>query len=421
MTERLFLLAYSLVTLSFSLFIGPLFLLHSRGRRRLLERYGVWEELQPGEYIWLHAASLGEAQAMLPLVHRVRLRFPDKRILFTAVSVTGLEAVQEKVDEVRLLPFDHQAWFPKQCREHQFLFFGFGETEIWPSVIRTLAKRGIPIFMINGTVSQKTSSWYSLIRPIVRPVLRSVKHLFLVNSESRSALVSLGAPEDRVAVVGNTKYDRAPRYPDLESVAKARSQFFQRENPVFLLASIHPGEGEPWLDTLPAFLKAGWNVVVAPRHQERFSYFGEQLRSRDIPFIRRTSQSSEGSECSVLLLDTLGELEAVYSFSTACFLGGTFVDLGGHNPLEPAMYGCFQVAGPYIYKIEAIFQQLICEDAALQLHSKEEIRSAGEEIARAPGRFRERGLKGKRVCERLQGATETIVKGISSALKEERC
>lgn len=355
MTERLFLLAYSLVTLSFSLFIGPLFLLHSRGRRRLLERYGVWEELQPGEYIWLHAASLGEAQAMLPLVHRVRLRFPDKRILFTAVSVTGLEAVQEKVDEVRLLPFDHQAWFPKQCREHQFLFFGFGETEIWPSVIRTLAKRGIPIFMINGTVSQKTSSWYSLIRPIVRPVLRSVKHLFLVNSESRSALVSLGAPEDRVAVVGNTKYDRAPRYPDLESVAKARSQFFQRENPVFLLASIHPGEGEPWLDTLPAFLKAGWNVVVAPRHQERFSYFGSSC-------VLGIFRSSAG------LLNLLRAVNVLCSslipsvnwkpyilFRRRAFSEGLLSTLEGTIRWSPQCMGAFRLLAPTFIRLKQSF------------------------------------------------------------------
>lgn len=395
--------------------VAPFFRLSQRGRVRIVERYGDWR-LPPGRYLWLHGASLGEVQGLIPLCRYIRERWPAKRLLLTATSPTGIEAGLPYVHEARLLPFDCRRFIERALAGCEFEGFVFGETELWPSLLTVLEERGVPRVLVNARISDATTKLYRLLKGIFNPHIRALTAVCAQDEDSKIRLLELGAATDRTMLSGNAKYDREPLIKSTETAQEIRQLFIEGSEPVVTLASIHPEESQVWIPAIQENLKKPLRFIIAPRHTERFDYFAAALTRAQIPFERRSELKGERRPCSnpVLLLDTLGELESVYSFSTASFLGGTIRDIGGHNPLEAAMYGVFLCAGNSRWNIKEIANGLALVGAMVDVATQRDASAFIASIADAPQEARLKGERGRAIVEQSRGATKRIISALQN-------
>ena len=401
---------YDTLMLPLALGAAPFFAFHPRGRERLPERYGDWR-LSGGPYFWLHGASLGEVQGLIPIMRQIRERYPGIRILLTATSPTGLTAGAGWAHESRLLPFDSTPLLRRALDRVDISAFVFGETELWPALLGYLRGRAIKAFWVNARISPKTEGFYRRFKPIFSPLVEALSGILVGDEDSAERIISLGAQVNSVSICGNAKFDRKPIVDSNELVSEVRSIFFEGVGDVFTFASIHPEEAALFLPLLKEFAGTNLRFVVAPRHSERFHDFAVLLESLGINYSRRSSLKQDRRACpsQVLLLDTLGELESVYSFSSAAFLGGTIRDIGGHNPLEAAMYGVFLAAGESRWNIKQIAAELEGCGAMRKVVTENDLREILQELLRDPVVLKELGRRGRKVCERNRGATDRII------------
>ncbi len=342
---------YNVLTLGTSLALFAPFAVSARGRVRLLERYGLWRVRTPKPVLWFHAASVGEVNGLLPLLKAVREKYSGNALLLSATSPEGLSKGEQSVDFARLLPFDSRLWYRCAARGLNFEMCLISETEIWPAMLAVLKEKGIPTVLVNARLSDYSWNKYRRLRPLTKRLFQEISLVCAVDQVSAERFLALGVPSQRVRICGNSKYDTSPRYALSDKPARKR-KYFNNDFPVLTLGSLRSGEETTWFPAIARAKAEGlnFNVAIAPRHLTRLSYFEEKLRAFQISFCK----APVGADCGVLLMDRFGALEELYSISDLAFVGGTLVDWGGHNPLEPAMYGVGVLFGPYTSKISEI-------------------------------------------------------------------
>lgn len=402
---RIFLSIYSVLVLLMAPIVAGLFLFFPRGRYRCLERFGIWR-IPEGPITWFHAASLGEMNGLLPLLSAWKKRFPSERILVTSTSQSGLQRAAGHADYLRLLPFDAFPFLRRALKGLQVNRFIFGEKEFWPAVLWLLQTRKVSCHLVNGVLNEAGQRGYQMLFfffPFLREVSRSISS---TDTSTMGHFLALGFSADRVRVCGNMKYDRPLKFTPFESRA-LKERLFPNSKYICTLASIHPGEEQAWFDALPLLLETFPEVsfVIAPRHEERFRSLASELEKRAVQFVRLSTQGQDYVS-RVLFVDTIGQLESFFAVSSFCFLGGTFVPLGGHNPLEPAAYGNFVIVGPHIQKISALISKLETEKACMVLQRPDDVGPAITRILKAPDEFERRGQGAKTVWLEMQGASE---------------
>lgn len=408
--------AYGLLTTALSVVAGPLGWCIPRGRIRMLERYGRWGTLPP-QVIWLHAASLGEAQGLLPLVHELRSASGGLPILFTATSPTGLECAAPHVDEVRLLPFDGQPWIASALQRTSVRLFVTSEKELWPLLLHRLQRDGVPCALVNAVRAPNESRASRLLREALAPLINGCAAICCVDEHTAAMYRRLGGAAARIQVVGNTKYDRAPSLQDAEERTRFRATLFTASSsPLVVLGSVRPGEEEWWLDATQQLRAAGHGLqlVLAPRHPERFEYFAGVLAQRGIEFDRRSVGAPARS--STLLLDTLGELERAYSCANLAFIGGSIVPEGGHNPLEAAAYGAPLAMGQYTGNVHDLTRQLEERGALIRVTSAAQVHEALRAVVTHSPLLRAQGQRAKELWREQQGATARTVHVLTQLL-----
>lgn len=406
--------AYKLLTLPASLFTLVPFAFSIRGRSRLWERYGCWQhgaQSLPAQPLFcFHAASLGEMNGLNPVLERFRAKFPQASVLCTSTSVTGLGRARAEL--TRLLPFDHPIWIRRALDPLDIKMFVFSETELWPALLEYLHKRKIPLALINATISDSSIKSYRRFRSLFAPLLSEIKLVMAADEISRDRLIELGCNSD-IIVSGNSKYDIQPSVLSSESALALKSQYFSNSLPVLVLGSVHPGEELPWLSALSKFpeIRKSLNLIVAPRHAEKFAYFAKRLAEFGFAFRRRseTGALAQDSAASVVLLDTLGELERVYSFAELAFIGGSLENLGGHNPLEAAAYGAAICMGPHVHRVALIDQELSRVGALLRIRNEQDVLNLLQKMRERSGELLAAGKSAKQVWESFSGASERIV------------
>ena len=401
---------YSASVFAGSLPLYPLFMLGSRGRLRISERYGDWRLTLP-DCIWFHGASLGEMNGLLPLMKAVRTGFAQLPILASATSTTGLERAQLGSDHQRLLPLDSTVYLKRALRDIYPRALVFGETELWPGLIGYLSSRGVPMLLVNARISDHTFPRYRLMRPVLGPLLSKLQMVLASDQQSAERFEIMGVPKGKLVVTGNSKYDLVPVLSDQDAIAEFRKSFFENDAPVLVLASLRPGEEQYWFPALQHAREHDLtlNVIVAPRHAEKFQFFADSLASHGLPFVRRSEkQNAALGRSGIVLLDTLGELSRVFAFAQAAFVGATLVEIGGHNPLEPAMYGACPVLGPHTANIRDIAGRLDKAEAVTKVRSTQDIIQFMERLASRDGAIRERGERAKAVWSECCGATARI-------------
>ncbi|RMG58061.1 MAG: hypothetical protein D6713_08435, partial [Deltaproteobacteria bacterium] len=290
----------------------PFFLASKRHRRNFFARCRPPSVSPPEEgevRVWVHAVSVGETLAALPLVRKLREARPDVKIYFSTITVTGMEVARKRlkglVENVFYLPFDFYPLMSETARRVSPEKLIIMETEIWPNLIWACRRRGVRLFLVNGRFSDRSFPRYRKVRPFMRSLFREFDALLMQSREDAGKIARLGAPLEKVSVPGNVKFDMTPptsKNPELVEAVREIS----RERKVLLGASTHEGEEEALArlctDRDDIFL------VIAPRHPERFDRAEEVVRSKGFKTLRRTRLSgntvTNGVDC--LILDTLG-------------------------------------------------------------------------------------------------------------------
>lgn len=342
-------------------------------RSRLTERYGEASAARPaGSLVWIHGASLGEARSALPLLCAMLERYPAAEALVTTGTLTSAEMLREALParaRHQFVPLDVPAWverFLDHWRPDAALWL---ESELWPTMLRALARRGTPSALVNARLSARSFATWRRMAPLLRPPVDAFT-LVLAQSEADAArLAALGAHTTRA--VGNLKFD-APQLPaDIEALAALGATIGER--PVWLAASTHPGEEEIIAAAhallsreLPDLL-----TIIVPRHAVRGAEIAAMLRARGLALAQRSAGEAIAAETAIYLADTMGELGLFYRLAPIAFIGKSLEGGGGQNPLEAAALDTAILTGPKIGNFAEIFAALeaagavrIVQDAA---------------------------------------------------------
>lgn len=373
----------------------------------LAERFGRYEDPAPERLIWIHAVSVGETRAAEPLVKALLQRLPDHRILLTHTTPTGRQTGIELFGNSVLrayLPYD---WpfavrrFLDHFRPAKGIIM---ETELWPNLIDAAHRRGVPLYLVNARMSERSARGYARIGSLTRTALRQLAAISAQTERDAGRLEQLGAKG--VAVTGNVKFDRSAPPEMLDRGAQLRLRFGQ-VRPVFLAASTRDGEEALILDALAAArLPADLLTVIVPRHPQRFDAVADLLRRRGIAFRRRSEDLPCEPTTTVVLGDSMGEMFAYYAACDVAFVGGSLLPLGGQNLLEACAVGRPVIVGPHTFNFEEATEGAIAAGAALRVSDAEALANALATLLADPERQARMGMAGRTFTERHRGATE---------------
>jgi 3-deoxy-D-manno-octulosonic-acid transferase len=380
-----------------------------------------------GPVIWIHAVSVGEALAISELVSRLRARFATARILISTTTQTGQKLAAERfgAENVFYFPLDFAFAVRPYLRRLKPDVIALAETEFWPNFIRLAHSSGAKIIVTNARISDHSFPRYRRFAALMRPVLRQIDAFLTQSKTDAERLVEIGAPKDRVIVAGNLKFEVKP--PDTShGIVRDLAKAFERDSiaPVIVAGSTVEGEEPIVLDAFRKLLSAypTSRLLLAPRHRERFESIASLLETSGISFARRSKLPGDLAELkpgSVLLLDSIGELSAIYSLADIAFVGGSLVPRGGHNILEPAYFGKAIVVGPHTENFRDIVSYFTAEDAVL-ICEPEELADRWLALLREPGVRKQFGERARAVFQQRSGATDRTMDAIAERMKSSR-
>jgi len=388
---------------------------------RWRERFGFSRGPRLENSIWIHAVSMGEVNAAMPLIDALMHRYADAPFVITTVTPTGSERVRrvwgDRVTNV-YLPYDLPASirrFLGRIRPRVALIM---ETEIWPNLFLECEARRIPLIIANARLSEKSLRGYGPIRALAQRALTSARYIAAQSATDATRLAELGAPAERLGVIGNLKYDMAVPAHLVERAAQMRDRWGARR-PVWIAASTHDGEELPVLKAHAEVMRRFPDalLLLAPRHPERFKPVA--LACRSFGFVTRTrSEDGEAlSDTQCFVVDTLGELLNFYASADVAFVGGSLVPIGGHNVLEPAALAVPIVVGPYMFNFAEISVSLLEAGAEVQVLDGDELGSAITQLFADERRRAQVGQAAKRAFEREQGSVLRTVEIIEKTLE----
>jgi len=417
-------LFYSLIYLITIIFIFP-FEYFKRPKdlrkRWLREKFGLINgehRIKNAEHLWIHAVSVGEVMAASALLKKLRERYPAKGLILSTITDTGQKVARERAPEgtaVVYLPFDIPSVLRRVLKKLKPELLLVIETELWPNLIRVFRENGTPVLLLNGRISEKSFRGYRKISFFMKKVLSHVDFFGMQGEEYSERIKSLGVNSNKVMNIGNFKFDTKPP-------AKIPEWTDRLKGPVITAGSTHEGE-EELLASVYIELKKDFpdvNLIIAPRHPERFKAVEDMLRAKGISFIKRSAFSDQSPEPialkgKVILLDTVGELSAVYGISDMAIIGKSFRGHGGQNPLEPAYWGKPVVCGPHMENFPVI-EKFYKEGAAVEVR-EEELSSKLRELLLSPEKARGMGLKAQELYKENAGAVERAMEIIAGYLK----
>ncbi len=378
--------------------------------------------------IWVHAVSLGEVVAAVPLVRNIHARYPDRRIIVTTVTETGREAVEQRlagIAEHRYMPLDFPWVVAAVLRIFQPSLFLCVETELWPNLLRALARRGVPVLLVNGRLSSQSYRGYRFIRPLMQQMLASVTHCLMQSRRDAERITALGAPAERVICTGNIKFDQPlPHLQDTDADS-LRALLLAGQEDLLVAGSTHPGEEDQVLACYQRVVQQHPTLVllIAPRHIERVGQLEAAAKARGLIVVRRsvlaTGVSVQGPR--VVILDTRGELAAVYRDAVVAFVGGTLVPVGGHNLLEPAMWGKPVLFGPYTDHCADIADLLIRAGGGRRVQNGEDLATQVAVFLRDQTERERMGEAGRQVVLENRGALNRTMTVIERVLDSRPC
>jgi 3-deoxy-D-manno-octulosonic-acid transferase len=386
------------------------------------ERFGWGGRMSSSPAIWLHAVSLGEMSAAAPLVRALRSRYPQNPLVLTTATPTGRARAEslfgDSVD-VRFLPYDTPgavARFLDRIRPRLAIIM---ETELWPNLYSECERRGVPLVLASARLSAKSVSRYQRFGGLFRRIFSASSLIAAQTAEDAERFVAIGAETARTHVVGNIKFDMELG-PGVVDRGLALRYSFGSARPTWIAGSTHAGEEEQVLAAHRELLGDEPNalLLLVPRHPDRFDGVADLLSRRGLRFTRRSGGMPPGGATQVLLVDTVGELAALYAAADVAFVGGSLVPIGGHNLLEPAALGLPVLTGPYHSNSKDIARLLLSQGAALQVADARELAAALVRLLADRAERQRIGAIGRYIVESNRGSVARLLELIELLLSD---
>lgn len=359
--------------------------------------------------IWIHAVSVGEAIAAIPIIKALKKQNPEQPILVTTTTSTGAEQIEKLGDlvEHRYMPIDFCfaiRGFLKATKPEKLLIM---ETELWPNTLHTVAKFGIPISVLNARLSEKSYLGYKKVQPLFNLLGKHLTHVCCQYQDDANRFIALGIDEERVHVTGSVKFDIEINEQILSSGQELR-ELLGHGRPIWVAASTHKGEDEQILAAHKILLASIPNalLILVPRHPERFNSVFALCQESNVNCIKRTSNQCVSSDTQVYLGDTMGEMLTLIGASDVCFMGGSLLGdkVGGHNLLEPAALAKSSITGPSYYNFLEITATLIKEEATKVVTSSDALGDLLSALLTQPEQAQLMGQNAKRFIAANSGA-----------------
>jgi 3-deoxy-D-manno-octulosonic-acid transferase len=444
---------YSLLTAVGMVLLSPYFLvrglIHGKYLDNIPQRLG-WKfppELLSGstggakrKSIWIHAVSVGEVLAVLPLAMQLKQRYPQRRLVVSTTTATGQKLARERMefaDAVFYFPMDWKGAVRRALAATGAAFVIIVETEIWPNFLRECRRAQVPVVFVNGRLSERSFRGYlraffysgGLLRGFLKRILKDVA-LFLMQSEQDAArLLALGAPEQRVVVTGNLKYDVAEPPESPLSVWLEGELARHHREPVLIAGSVMANEEAAVLRAFSDVEREFPNalLILAPRKPDQFetaagivTRSGRTLvRRREITLNGAANNALAGSG-NVFLLDSLGELFGIYRLADAVFVGGSLVPSGGHNILEPATFSKVPIYGPSMENFRGMAATFLEAGAAIKVNTSEDLGTAWCGLLRDRDRAARMGASARKLVDQNRGATNRVLEHIAQVIAASR-
>jgi 3-deoxy-D-manno-octulosonic-acid transferase len=400
-------------------------------------------EKRPGA-IWIHAVSVGEALSGVALARRLKQAYPDRPLVISTTTLTGQALARERMpfaDAIFYFPLDWAFCARRVLRAVRPSIVVILETEIWPNFLREAGRANVPVVFVSGRISDRSFSRYQkflgiagfFLRPFYRSALSNASAFLMQGEKDAERIRALGAPADRVQVSGNLKYDlELPAVTPISNWLATEARRGGR-SPIIVAGSVVATE-EPLALIAFGTLQGEHRkalLVLAPRKPECFESAAQFIEDSHRKFIRRSQipvpgPSQNGAtpgefsipdDVTVILLDSIGELASLYRVGDGAFVGGSLVESGGHNILEPAAFGKIPVFGPSMENFSEIAQRFVAAEAAVQVESPEDAGVAWIEFLRDPERAARMGDTARNLVESSRGATDRAIAEIARHLE----
>jgi 3-deoxy-D-manno-octulosonic-acid transferase len=416
-------------TLAGYLLLAPIFcavlwfrgLRDPRYRRNFAQRLGKGETM-PEPSIWVHAVSVGEVNAAAVLVRTLHDRYPGIPLVMTTLSPLGDERARTLLGDranIRYLPLDlpgSVSRFFDRVKPRIAVIF---ETELWPNLYHECGRRRVPLVLASARLSPRAMSRYRRFLSLFQEVLSNRVTIAAQGEGDAARFRSLGANPEHTHVTGNLKFDFAvPK--DVKTKGAELRELYAAGRPVWIAGSTHAGEEAIVLEAHREVRKThpGAILVLVPRHPQRFDEVAAWLEKQNVRFIRHSQPSARTPDLEVVLVDTLGELLDFYAMSDVAFVGGTLVEVGGHNLLEPAALGVPVLAGPNNFNSVEIANILVERGAAFIVHDARELAARVSVLLSSPADRARIGALGRECVEDNRGALDKLLGLIDPLIRQ---
>lgn len=424
---------YNAAFLLFGIFYLPVFLIKAgraeNPRQLFSQRLGFfsreWKQQFIGKkIIWIHAVSVGEVLAASQLIPECVRRFSDYHFVLTTVTPTGQKVartLEGKQVTACYFPFDFTFAvrnFMKALGPECLLLM---ETELWPNLLVEARRAHVPVFILNGRLSEKSFRRYKRVLPLLKGLFKKLDFVMTQTADDLRRFAALGVPEEKLMALGNMKFDNIPLEDEASaSLAQSLKQKwgFHPEDLIWIAGSTHPGEEKILTDVFTDLRQAQpkLKLVIAPRHIERARGLKQWLERLKFQ-VRLASDAPSAEAFDILLVDCLGVLKNLYAMADVVFVGGTFGKRGGQNPIEPAGFRRAIVHGPHFVNFLSVYNQLDGEGGAINVRDSVQLDFAVRRLLNHPSERVELGNNAFRTVKNLQGATERHLSWLAGFLK----
>ena len=397
-------------TLSMVLYL-PILFLRGKWHPGIRESLGfisqeMMETLAAKRNIWVHAVSVGEAAAVEGIITGLRRDYPGHRIVLTVTTKTGHSFARHKYRDRALVlwsPLDLSIAACKFVRAIRPVIYIVAETELWPNLFVRLSQDRVPIVIVNGRISDRAFPRYRFAKKLLQGTLRRVKIFGMQSRLDAERIIEIKADANRVHVTGNLKFDNVP-----EGIAAAPSDYgLDGEHRVLLAASTHPGEEDILLDIFQSLMRTdpALRLVLVPRDPERAFSIAEAVRRTGLVPVLLSGNHAVIRQEEVLIVDSIGHLVALYSLARVAFVGKSLTVKGGHNIIEPAVFGKPIVIGPHMQNFHDITQAFLTGNGVIQVKDAAALKAAIKKLLEEPDMSRGLGDRARMIVHRHQGAT----------------
>lgn len=402
-------IVYNIIFFIFAIFSIPFLLLKRKWHKGMKSRFGyldqeVVDEIQDSKVIWIHAVSVGEVLAVSNLVDRLKKKFSDHTIVFSTVTKTGFQVAKETLNDVVVIfaPLDFSWVVKKYIRIIKPVLYVAMETEVWPNLYSALKRNGVPIFLVNGRISDDSFKGYQKIRFLTKGVFGKIDCMCMQSEEDKERIINLGAKEARVHVLGNLKFD------GISLNGKSSKLLKKASSPVWVAGSTHPGEEEIVFLTYQKLLSnfKDLRLILAPRHIERAEDI--YLSAKALGFnVKKYSEQVDIQKANfqILIVDEVGHLRHLYESADVVFIGKTFKVGGGQNMIEPASLGKTTIVGPLTYNFKDVVKILLKGKAIIQIINEQDLYSEIKKLLNDPDESQHMGQRAQILIQKYKGAT----------------